>query len=121
MTPAFWIRTAAIAMFLGVAIGAFGAHALKDILTEPLKAIFETGVRYHFVHGLALFPVAWLSSRTPNHLVEIAGWCFVAGILLFSGSLYALSLTGIRALGMITPIGGLAFLIGWVCLGASAF
>jgi len=108
-------------MFLGVVLGAFAAHGLKDVLSDPMKAIFETGVRYQFIHGLALFIVAWLSSNSPPPIVTAAGWCFVAGILLFSGSLYILSLTGTKAWGAVTPIGGLAFLAGWGLLGLWAF
>jgi uncharacterized membrane protein YgdD (TMEM256/DUF423 family) len=103
-------------MFLGVGIGAFGAHALKDRLSEPMKAVFETGVRYQLIHGLALFAVAWLASVSSSKLVGAAGWAFAAGILLFSGSLYILALTGVRAWGAATPLGGLAFLVGWACL-----
>ena len=108
-------------MFLGVTLGAFGAHGLKDILSEPMKAVFETGVRYQMIHGLALFVVAWLSSRSPSSLANSAGWCFLAGIVIFSGSLYALSLSGMKAWGALTPIGGLAFLAGWLCLAAGRF
>jgi uncharacterized membrane protein YgdD (TMEM256/DUF423 family) len=111
-----WIRCAAFVLFLGVALGAFGAHALKNVLSEPMKAVFETGVRYQMIHGLALFAVAWLSSQTSSSAVPIAGWCFVAGIILFSGSLYLLSFTGITTFGALTPFGGLAFLAGWLCL-----
>ncbi len=103
-------------MFVGVAVGAFGAHGLKDVLSEPMKAVFETGVRYQMIHGLALFVVAWLSERFPSSLISAAGWCFLSGIILFSGSLYVLSLTGVKAWGAVTPIGGLAFLSGWLCL-----
>jgi uncharacterized membrane protein YgdD (TMEM256/DUF423 family) len=103
-------------MFLGVALGAFGAHGLKDILSDPMKAVFETGVRYQMIHGLALFIVAWLSSRTPSSAVSMAGWCFLAGIIVFSGSLYLLSLTGVKTWGAVTPFGGLAFLAGWISL-----
>ena len=115
----FWIRTASTIMFLGVALGAFGAHGLKDVLSDSMKAVFETGVRYQMIHGLALFIVAWLSSRGSSEVVHAAGWCFIAGVLLFSGSLYILSLTGVRAWGAVTPIGGLAFLAGWLCLALS--
>jgi len=121
MTTLFWIRCASIVMFLGVALGAFGAHGLKNVLSEPMKAVFETGVRYQMIHGLALFVVAWLSSRGPSTAVAAAGWCFMAGILLFSGSLYLLSLTGVKMWGAVTPIGGLAFLAGWLCLFFSRF
>ena len=103
-------------MFLGVALGAFGAHGLKDVLSDPMKVVFETGVRYQMIHGLALFVVAWLSSRGLSQAVTIAGWCFLAGIVVFSGSLYVLSLTGVKVWGAVTPIGGLAFLVGWVSL-----
>jgi uncharacterized membrane protein YgdD (TMEM256/DUF423 family) len=104
-------------MFLGVAIGAFAAHGLKDVLSEPMKAVFETGVRYQFIHGLALFIVAWLSANSPPFLVTAAGWCFIIGITFFSGSLYILSLTGIKGWGAVTPFGGLALLTGWALLG----
>ena len=102
-------------MLLAVALGAFGAHGLKDVLTQDMKAIYETGVRYQAYHALALFVVAWLCERAPSR-ASAAGVCFAAGILLFSGSLYALSLTGVRKLGAITPIGGLFFLAGWTIL-----
>jgi uncharacterized membrane protein YgdD (TMEM256/DUF423 family) len=113
---AFWVKAGAVVMFLAVAAGAFGAHGLKDVLSEPMKAVFETAVRYQMIHGLALFVVAWLSSRNPAPSVSAAGWCFLSGILIFSGSLYILSLTGIKSWGAVTPVGGLAFLAGWVCL-----
>jgi len=119
--PIFWIRAASVMMFLAVAIGAFAAHGLKDVLSAEMKAVFETGVRYHMAHALALFAVAWLSDRFPSKGVSIAGWCFLLGIILFSGSLYALSLTGIRQLGAITPLGGLLFLAGWSCLLFAAY
>jgi len=112
----FWIRCASIIMFLSVALGAFGAHALKNILSDPLKSVFETAQRYQMVHGLAIFAVAWLSSRGISALVNAAGWCFLSGILLFSGSLYFLSLTGDKIWGVVTPVGGAAFLAGWLCL-----
>jgi uncharacterized membrane protein YgdD (TMEM256/DUF423 family) len=112
-----WIRWGAAMMFLGVAIGAFGAHGLKNILSEPAKATFEVGVRYQLVHGLALFIVAWLASRGASSYVKASGWLFVAGIVLFSGSLYILSLTGVKAWGAVTPLGGLCFLTGWLLLG----
>lgn len=116
MTPAFWVRTASVLMFLTIALGAFGAHALKGRLDEAARAIFETAVRYQAYHALGLFAVAWVSSRHPSKAVEAAGWCFLAGIFWFSGSLYALSLTGIRKFGALTPIGGLLFLAGWLSL-----
>ena len=104
-------------MFLAVALGAFAAHGLRGSLSEEMRAVFETGVRYHTTHALALFLVAWLSSLHPSSRgVSLAGKSFLAGMLLFSGSLYALSLTGIRKFGALTPIGGLLLLLGWLCL-----
>src|ERR1700680_1514055 len=101
-------------MLLGVALGAFGAHALKDALSPEMKLVYETGARYQAYHALALFVVAWLASQWPGRCVDAAGWWFVAGIFIFSCSLYALSLSGVRWLGAITPIGGLLFMIGWL-------
>lgn len=115
----FWVRSASAVMFLAVALGAFGAHGLKDVLSDPMKAVYETGVRYQMVHGLALFVVAWLSVRSPSPLINAAGWCFLGGIVIFSGSLYILSLSGVKAWGAVTPIGGLGFLAGWACLALS--
>ena len=102
--------------FLGVALGAFGAHALKGRLDADLLATFEVGVRYQMVHALALLAVGWACTRWPGALVNASGWLFVAGSVIFSGSLYALSLTGLRWLGAITPLGGLGLLAGWLCL-----
>jgi len=101
---------------LAVAAGAFGAHALRDRLAPDMLAIFETGVRYQMYHALALLAVAWATVRWPESSAVLAGWCFVAGIVIFSGSLYVLALTGVRWLGAITPLGGLAFLAGWALL-----
>lgn len=106
---------------LGVAFGAFGAHALKARLAPDLLAIYEVGVRYQLVHALALLAVAWAGTRWPSSAVTASGWLFVAGTLLFSGSLYALSLSGMRWLGAITPIGGVAWLAGWACLAWGAW
>jgi uncharacterized membrane protein YgdD (TMEM256/DUF423 family) len=108
----------AISAFLGVAAGAFGAHGLKSRLDSEMLAIFETGVRYQMYHAFALIVVAWAIERWPGHLMATSGWLFIAGTLLFSGSLYLLSLTGQRWLGAITPLGGLAFLAGWLCLAS---
>jgi uncharacterized membrane protein YgdD (TMEM256/DUF423 family) len=102
--------------FLAVALGAFGAHALKGRLDADMLATFEVGVRYQMVHALALLAVAWACTRWPGTLVNASGWLFVAGSVIFSGSLYALSLTGLRWLGAITPLGGLGLLAGWLCL-----
>ena len=105
---------------LGVVFGAFGAHSLKSTLSSEMLETFEVAVRYQMYHSLGLLAAAWAASQWQNHLTTTAGWCFFAGILIFSGSLYILSLTGIRWLGAITPIGGLAFIIGWGCLTVAA-
>ena len=105
---------------LGVLLGAFGAHGLRDRLTADMLAVYETGIQYHLSHALGLLAVAWAASRWPNAWTGSAGWLFVAGILLFSGSLYLLALTGVRWLGAITPIGGLCFIAGWVALAVGA-
>lgn len=106
----------ALSAALGVAAGALAAHALRGRLTPDLLTVFETGVRYHLIHALALFAVAWATTRRPGQALNVAGWLFLAGTLLFSGSLYALSLSGVRALGAITPLGGAAFIAGWLAL-----
>ena len=103
--------------FLGVAFGAFGAHGLRDRLSPQMLAVFEIGVRYQMYHVFALLFVglAIRLGRRPR-LLSMAGWCFAAGIVIFSGSLYALALTGTTMFGAITPIGGLAFLVGWLLI-----
>ena len=106
----------AVSGFLAVAIGAFAAHGLKGKLPPDLFDVFEVGARYHMYHALALIAVAWATTRWPDSSAVLAGWCFVAGIVVFSGSLYVLALTGVRWLGAITPLGGLAFLAGWALL-----
>ena len=100
-----FLTLGALSAALAVAAGAFGAHALRARVEPRLLEVFETGARYQMYHALALFA---------------AGWCFVAGTVLFSGSLYAMTFTGIRALGAITPLGGVAFIAGWVCLAVAA-
>jgi len=107
--------------FLGVALGAFGAHGLKGRLTPEDMAIFETGVRYQMYHAVALLFVAVVLARGGNESSSAAGWAFSAGITVFSGSLYLMVLTGERWLGAVTPLGGLAFLVGWAALGWSFF
>jgi len=107
--------------FVGVGLGAFGAHALKGRVSPDMLAVFETGVRYQMYHALALLATAALMSRSEGRAVLVAGWSFTVGILLFSGSLYALALTGVTILGAVTPLGGLAFLIGWAALTVAAF
>jgi uncharacterized membrane protein YgdD (TMEM256/DUF423 family) len=101
---------------VAVAAGAFGAHTLRARLTPDLLAVFETGARYQMYHALALLAAAWALTRWPGPWPVRAGWLFVVGTLLFSGSLYALALSGVRWLGAVTPFGGLAFLAGWLCL-----
>jgi uncharacterized membrane protein YgdD (TMEM256/DUF423 family) len=101
---------------IAVALGAFGAHFLRGRLTPELSSVFEVGVRYHTYHALALLVVAWTSTRWPGAATSAAGWLFVAGTVLFSGSLYLLALTGQRWLGAVTPLGGLAFILGWLAL-----
>lgn len=106
---------------LGVALGAFGAHALKARLAPDMLAVWETGVRYQLVHALGLLAVAWALARWPGGAVQVSGWLFVAGTLLFSGSLYALALSGVRGLGAVTPLGGAAWIVGWACLAWGAW
>jgi len=110
----------ALCGFTGVALGAFGAHGLRSRLSPEMLAVFETGVRYHVYHALAVVATAAVAARLPGRAVPAAGWLFVLGILLFSGSLYLLALTGMTRLGAVTPIGGLAFLIGWALLAFAA-
>jgi len=105
---------------LGVIAGAFGAHALRGRLDPDMIAVFETGARYQMYHALALFAAAWLAGRGATAAAGWAGRLFIAGVVLFSGSLYALALTGVRGLGAITPLGGLAFIAGWIALALGA-
>ena len=112
---------AALGGFTGVALGAFAAHGLKARLSPEYLAVFQTGTHYQLIHSLALLAVALLILHTPDRLLRASGTLFAFGILLFSGSLYLLTLTGVTALGMITPFGGLAFLGGWLCLGLAAW
>jgi uncharacterized membrane protein YgdD (TMEM256/DUF423 family) len=112
---------ASLAGGLAVILGAFGAHGLKGRLDPAQLDVFEVGVRYHMYHALALLALAALLSRRPaERLLQAAGWLFLAGMVLFSGSLYLLALTGIRALGMITPVGGHAFIAGWLSMALAA-
>ena len=116
-----WIAGAAMAG-LSVAIGAFGAHALRARLEPARLATFETAVQYHMLHAVALLAVAALAGRVQSQqLLLLSGGLFTAGIFLFSGSLYALAITGITWLGAITPLGGLAFIGGWLCMGIAAW
>ena len=105
---------------LAVALGAFAAHGLRATLSAADLATFETGVRYHLAHALALLAAAWAVERWGGALATAAGWSFVVGIVVFSGSLYLLVLTGPRWLGAVTPIGGVAFILGWALLAWTA-
>ena len=118
--PSALLVTACLLMGGGVALGAFGAHGLRSRLTPELLAVYETGVQYHLVHGLAA-AIAALAVRAGFHQrAATAGWLFVFGIVVFSGSLYLLAVTGTRWLGAVTPIGGLAWLVGWALLAMAA-
>ncbi|HYX32475.1 MAG TPA: DUF423 domain-containing protein [Oligoflexus sp.] len=116
-----WVGLGALFAAIGVGLGAFGAHALKVRLSPEDLAIFEVGVRYQMYHALALIGVGAVAMRLESNLVKGAGWAFVIGILIFSGSLYALVATGTRILGAVTPIGGVAFIAGWLMLMIAAF
>ncbi len=117
----FYFAAGAAFSLLSVLLGAFGAHTLKGRLSKEMLDIFEVAVRYQMYHGIGLIVVAWAFSQWQSNYISAAGWCFIIGILIFSGSLYILSLTGLRWLGAITPIGGLAFIAGWGCLIIAAF
>jgi uncharacterized membrane protein YgdD (TMEM256/DUF423 family) len=106
---------------IAVGLGAFAAHGLKTRLSPELLGTFEVGVRYQMYHALALLAVGWAATKWPGAAVNAAGWLFVTGTLLFSGSLYVLSLAGVRWLGAVTPFGGAAFLAGWACLAWAAW
>ena len=110
----------ALSAGLAVLLGAFAAHALKSRLAPEALAVFETGVRYHLVHALGLLAAAWAATRFDPTRAARGGWLLLAGTVLFSGSLYLLALTGVRWLGLVTPLGGVAFIVGWVVLALSA-
>ncbi len=122
MDKLFVIFGAAL-MMLGVGAGAFGAHGLSSYFEEfpSLEATFETAVRYHIYHALALFAAAWLADKMPGSLTTWAGYSFLAGVVLFSGSLYLLVITRQGWLGAVTPLGGVAFIVGWGCLLLAAW
>lgn len=115
-----FLMLGALSGAIAVAAGAFGAHALQSRVEPRLVEVFETGARYQMYHALALLAVAWAATRWPGSLTTASGWLFVAGTVVFSGSLYAMTFTGIRALGAITPIGGVCFIAGWLCLALAA-
>jgi len=107
------LMSGALMALLGVVIGAFGAHGLKPFLSEQMLAVFETGVRYHLIHALGMLSAGLSLGYAPIRYFRWAGWAFFLGIVLFSGSLYVMSISGVRGLGIITPLGGLCFLVGW--------
>lgn len=117
-----YLLVAAISGFLAVALGAFGAHGLKQKLSVDMLAVYQTGVQYHFYHTLALFGVALLMLHFPQSVsLRWSALLFCVGIIIFSGSLYVLAITGIRWLGAITPLGGVAFLVGWILLAVAVW
>ena len=117
-----FITLASLSGMLAVAFGAFGAHALKGRLDDYAQGVFQTAVQYHFYHSLALLAVGVIAISYPQAtLLRSSGWLFVVGIIIFSGSLYLLSLSGLRWLGAVTPLGGLAFIAGWGCLAAASW
>jgi uncharacterized membrane protein YgdD (TMEM256/DUF423 family) len=115
-----FVALGALSALVSVAAGAFGAHALRSRLAPDLLAVFETGARYEMYHALGLLAAAWVGARWPGPAAALAGWLFVAGTVVFSGSLYLLALTGARWLGAVTPLGGAAFLAGWLALAWAA-
>ena len=115
-----WFAAGAALCGLGVVLGAFGAHGLRARLEPEMLSVYETGVHYHLIHALGLLAVAWAATRWPGAWVTAGGWFFIAGIVLFSGSLYLVAVTGPRWLGAITPIGGACFILGWVVLAVAA-
>ena len=117
-----FITLASLSGMSAVILGAFGAHALKNRLDEYALGVFETAVQYHFYHSLALLAVGIIALQQPQTmLLKSSGWLFLLGIVVFSGSLYLLSVTGVRWLGAITPLGGLAFIAGWACLATASW
>ena len=117
-----FITLASLSGMLAVVLGAFGAHALRDKLDTYALGIWETAVQYHFYHSLALLAVGIIALSQPQTaMLKASGWLFLLGILVFSGSLYLLGLSGVRWLGAITPLGGLAFIAGWACLAATGW
>jgi uncharacterized membrane protein YgdD (TMEM256/DUF423 family) len=119
-SPSLFAVLGASSAAIAVAAGAFGAHALRARLEPRMLEVFETAARYQMYHALALLSVAWMVTRTGTSLAVAAGWLFVAGTVLFSGSLYAMAFTGVRALGAITPLGGICFIGGWICLAIAS-
>ncbi len=118
-TAKLFLSLGSISGALGVIIGAFGAHGLKGKLSEEMLTVYQTGVQYHFYHTFALLAVGLLALKFQSGLLTSSGWSFLIGIILFSGSLYALSSSNIKVLGAITPIGGVFFIVGWLLLATS--
>ncbi len=116
-----WVLYGAISGFLGVAFGAFGAHGLASQVDARALEVFETGARYQMFHSLALLALGALENGKRSRGTTVAGWAFVAGIVVFSGSLYLLAVTGQRWLGAVTPLGGISFMVGWIALAYTAF
>jgi uncharacterized membrane protein YgdD (TMEM256/DUF423 family) len=121
MNPSTWLTLGSLFAALGVGLGAFGAHTLKDRLTPEMLAIFETGAHYQLIHALALVAVGLAAAHWPAARFNPAGWAFLIGILLFSGSLYVLAISGVRVLGAVTPFGGVAFISGWILFALAAW
>ncbi|HOX88332.1 MAG TPA: DUF423 domain-containing protein [Burkholderiaceae bacterium] len=119
MIARLWFSLGALAALLAVGLGAYAAHGLRRVAEAAQVAVFQTGVDYQFVHALALLACAWAATQWSTRLVTIAALCFLAGMLAFSGSLYALVLTAWRPWPLITPAGGLALMLGWLCLAAA--
>jgi uncharacterized membrane protein YgdD (TMEM256/DUF423 family) len=116
-----FVVAGALSALIGVALGAFGAHGLRGRLPSDMLNVFEIGVRYQIYHALGLLACGWAVTRWPGGVAAASGWLFVAGTIVFSGSLYLLALTGYRWLGAITPLGGVAFLVGWLALAWAAW
>ncbi len=122
MMQKLFLTLGSIAMALAVALGAFGAHALKSKLTQDMLDIFETGIQYHFYHAIGLLIIGLVAQYLPESaLLKWSGWLMVFGILIFSGSLYLLATSGIRWLGAITPVGGLCFIASWILLALAVW
>ena len=115
-----FISMSAILGLLGVALGAFGSHGLKEKLSADMMSVYQTGSHYHLIHALALLGIGILARQMDATAIKVAGISMIFGILVFSGSLYALAISGIRILGAITPIGGVGFMIGWAALAVAA-
>jgi uncharacterized membrane protein YgdD (TMEM256/DUF423 family) len=116
-----FVALGSLNMFLSVALGAFGAHGLKNKLSSDMLNVYETGVRYHMIHAIGLIVIGLLAEKLGNpSMLGWSGWLMLAGIVLFAGSLYALSISGVKILGAITPIGGVCFLAAWILLAIAA-